>query len=404
MCAIFGFINTKFKDETILQNMSKSLLHRGPDSQKYFIHKNIYMGFNRLSIVDLSKNSMQPIMSEDKNIILTMNGEIYNYIELRDELIQKGYRFISNGDAEVLLYCYLEYGLKETLKKINGMYAISIYDKRDDSFYLVRDRLGKKPLYYQYVNNSLIYASELKAIKVHPEFSKKINQDSLYYYLLLEGIPAPYTIYKNIYKLEPGSYLKWENGKIYKKVYWNISFKSKININNQKAINIFRDILNNSFLIRQRVDVKKALFLSGGLDSTLMAKLFFENNISIRAITSIVDNQKISEERYAKIVAKRYNLILETINIKLTINDINRSISKIDEPFSDSAILPTFEMSKKINQLGYRVVFTGDGGDELLNGYSLKQEYYKIFNIFYKFNFIMKNYRLLRILNPKYRV
>jgi len=404
MCAIFGFMDTRSKNINILQKMSKTLLHRGPDNQKFFIDKNIYMGFNRLSIVDLSNNSMQPMINDDKNIILTMNGEIYNYIELKDELIKKGYNFKSNGDAEVLLYYYIEYGLDKTLQKINGMYSIAIYDKRDGSFYLIRDRMGKKPLYYQCVKDSLIYASELKGIKSHPDFISEINEDPIYYYLLLEGIPAPYTIYKHTNKLEAGSYVKYKDGKITKKKYWDLSFKEKILINEDEAFCSFNNILNDSFLVRQRIDVKKALFLSGGLDSTLIAKLFFDNKTNIKAITSIVDNQNINEEQYAKIVANRYKLDFETTKIQLPIDDINTYISKLDEPFADSAILPTFAMSKNIHNAGYKVVFTGDGGDELMNGYSTKQEYFKLFNVFYKFNFLQKNYTQLKLINPKYRV
>ncbi|NOQ32284.1 MAG: asparagine synthase (glutamine-hydrolyzing) [Helicobacteraceae bacterium] len=408
MCGIAGFIHTKNGSLEVLKQMQAAIYHRGPDEQRSLEFNHAFIGFNRLSIIDLSSASMQPIYHEESKIVLSFNGEIYNFLELKEDLLEKGYTFSSEGDAEVLLKTYLEYGLEDTLSKINGMFAISIYHIKEDRLILARDRMGKKPLYYQHINNSVIYASELNALKKHPNFISELEPTSAQRYLIFGGVPAPYTMYKNTKKLEAGTYLVYENSKITIKRYWELSFKKKdYTISREEAYESFHKLLDSSFDIRKYADVPKALYLSGGIDSTIIAKLFNDQNLKIDSITSTFANKKSNEEKYAQEVINRYGFNSKKINIQLDQDELFTLMSKMHEPFADSAILPTMQMSKLVKELGYKVVFTGDGGDELLGGYHSSKDYSLQYEWLYKFftpmNLKTEKFSTLKYLNPKYK-
>jgi len=408
MCGIYGFVNTPQNNENIQKLMQNTIIHRGPDSQEYFINKDTCIGFNRLSIIDLDHRAMQPMISDDKKIILTFNGEIYNYKALRQELEKKGIEFQTQGDAEVLLKTYIEYGLEETLLKINGMFAIAIYHLENRKLILARDRLGKKPLYYQYLNGHIMYASELKSLQVHPDFSKELDKDSVQRYLIFGGIPAPYTMYKSTNKLEAGNYLIYENQKIKVKSYWSLDYRNKDHsISKECAYTEFSLLLKDSFMIRQDADVPKALYLSGGVDSTIMAKMFHDEKINIETITSTFENEKSNEEKYALEVINRYQMNSNKLLINLPYEKLNSLVDKLDEPFADAAVLPMMMMSEKVKELGYKVVFTGDGGDELLGGYHSKKDfslqYELLFNYLTPLNLHSNSFSTLKYLNPKYK-
>ncbi|NOQ32285.1 MAG: asparagine synthase (glutamine-hydrolyzing) [Helicobacteraceae bacterium] len=408
MCGIAGFINTKNGSLEVLKKMQAEIYHRGPDEQRSLEFNQAFIGFNRLSIIDLSSASMQPIYHEESKIVLSFNGEIYNFLELKEDLLEKGYTFNSEGDAEVLLKTYLEYGLDTTLEKINGMFAISIYHIKEDRLILARDRMGKKPLYYQHIDNSVIYASELNALKKHPNFISELEPTSAQRYLIFGGVPAPYTMYKNTKKLEAGTYLVYENSSITIKKYWELSFKNRdTSISREEAYETFHKLLNSSFDIRKYADVPKALYLSGGIDSTIIAKLFNDQNLKIDSITSTFENKKSNEEKYAQEVINRYGFNSKKINIELDQDELFALMSKMDEPFADSAILPTMQMSKLVKELGYKVVFTGDGGDELLGGYHSRRDYSPLFTVPFnhlsKYNIHKGSWSSLKYLNPKYK-
>lgn len=408
MCGIFGFVNTPNNDKSIIQRMQSKLIHRGPDQQSHFSNSVATLGFVRLSILDLDSRSMQPMVSEDKNVVLTFNGEIYNYKALKEELEQKDIIFKTKGDAEVLLQTYLYFGLEETLQKINGMFAIALYHTNEDKLILIRDRLGKKPLYYQHINGHTIYASELKSLQEHPNFINTIDSLNIKRYLIFGGIAAPYTIYKNSYKVKAGEYVIINKSKIETHSYWSLNFKNKdLSLNREDAYKEFQELLHNSFLIRQEADVKKALYLSGGIDSTILAKMFYDNKIDIQTITSTFENQKSNEEHYAQEVINKYNLASNKLHIDLEHEKLYSLLNKFDEPFADSAILPTMMMSELVRQLGYSVVFTGDGGDELLGGYHSTNDYSMknnlLYNLMTPLNIHTKKISTLKYLNPKYK-
>lgn len=408
MCAICGFINTPNQEKSTIEMMLSKLIHRGPNSKSHFSNSNATMGFTRLSIIDLSDRSMQPMFSKDKKIVLTFNGEIYNYKELRAELEREGISFATSGDAEVLLQTYLYYGLEKTLQKINGMFAIAIFHTDTEKLILVRDRLGKKPLYYQHINGHTIYASELKSLQVHPDFIATVDPLNSKRYLIFGGIAAPYTMYKNTFKVKAGEYVIIDKSKIETHTYWSLNFKEKnTSINREDAYIEFQELLQNSFLIRQDADVKKALYLSGGIDSSILAKMFYDNKIDIETITSTFKNQTSNEEHYAQEVIDRYKLSSNKLQIELEYEKLFSLLEKFDEPFADSAILPTMMMSELVNKMGYSVVFTGDGGDELLGGYHSTNDYSLrnnlLFNLITPLNIHTKKFSSLKYLNPKYK-
>src|SRR3989338_1497897 len=232
MCGIAGYFGQG--DRGILERMTNMLTHRGPDDvgfyvcSKYEKYENtksgsVGFGFRRLSIIDLSPLGHQPTESSDGNIVVIFNGEIYNFRELRQELEKKGYSFKSKSDTEIIIYCYAEYGT-DCFKKINGMFAIALYDKKNQRVILARDRLGKKPLYWSLYSNTLIFGSELKALMEHPLFKKEIDPASLNKYLAYDYIPTPHTIFKDVYKLEPGHFLVYEKETVVKTCFWDIRF------------------------------------------------------------------------------------------------------------------------------------------------------------------------------------
>ena len=408
MCGICGFTHTKNGDINTLKLMQKQMTHRGPDSMRSLHQNNAFIGFNRLSIIDLSDHAMQPMYAKEQGITLSFNGEIYNFQTLRLNLEKKGYNFNSQGDAEVLLYTYLEFGLEETLQKINGMFAISIYHEKEDKLILARDRMGKKPLYYQYFNKALIYASELNVLQKHPDFINELEPQNAHQYFIFSGLPAPYTMYKNIHKLKAGHYLIFEKGNIKIKKYWELNYLHKNqNITQNEASEQFHELLSDSFSIRKYADVPKALYLSGGIDSTILSKLFFDQKLPITCISSTFENKKANEEKYIDEVLKKYHFNSKKLQIKLPHEEMIEMLTNLDEPFADPAILPMIQMSKLVSDLGYKVVFTGDGGDELLGGYHSKADYSYKLQWLYKtmtpHNIHHKNFKVLKYLNPKYK-
>jgi len=224
MCGICGYIHLdriKRPQENILKGMMDTLAHRGPDDQGFHLKDNVALGHRRLSIIDLSTGH-QPMYNEDRTIVIVYNGEVYNFLELKEGLVRKGHIFRTHSDTEVIIHAYEEYG-EDCLKYFNGMFAFALWDSRSEKLFLARDRFGKKPLYYAIFDNQFIFASELKALLKHPSVKKEIDQDSLGMYLAYEYVPSPHSIFKNIYKLEPGSKLSYKDGEYKVSYYWDIS-------------------------------------------------------------------------------------------------------------------------------------------------------------------------------------
>lgn len=369
MCGIAGFVGNGNEED--LKRMIYSIRYRGPDYQGTSLIDNVGFAHARLSIIDLSPEAAQPFFSADRSITITFNGEIYNYLELKEELLRTGkYKFRTSSDTEVLPYLYQEYGEK-MFDKLNGMYALGIYDFNKKQLLLAKDRMGKKPLYYSIVNGTIVFASELKAVLQHPDTKKELNIDAINEYLTFDYIPTPNTIFKNIYKLEASHYLIFKDGKIAaKKPYWKATFQQS-DISFSAAIHKLDQLLNDATDRRLMSDVPLGVFLSGGLDSSTVAYYAQKNSSSTIKTFSVGFSEKsYDESNYAKIVAKQIGTehYEETLSADQSLKLIPEIISKLDEPFADPSIIPTYFLSKFTRKY-VTVALGGDGSDELLAGY-----------------------------------
>jgi len=369
MCGIAGIYdlnNLPTKNE--LDPMIDIMYHRGPDAKGSMKKGPIAMGMRRLSIIDLSENGNQPISNEDESITVVCNGEIYNYVELKDDLIKHGYNFKSDTDTEVLIYLYDLYGPK-MLQYLNGMFAFSIWDDKNNSLFLARDRMGIKPLYYTNMNNRFLYASELKSILMNNHANRSINKNSIADYLQIGYVPSKHTPYKDIYKLLPGHYIICDVGGVQIKRWWDMSRMNKKNtIPNKDIIDQF----DKSIYYRMRADVPVAGFLSGGLDSSLIvstaAKL---SNINFSTYNVKFEDSVFDESQFARTAAKHSDTKHHQVeaNIDDVINHLPLIIWHLDEPIADSAIVPAYLVSMFASK-DVKVCLSGLGGDELFGGYS----------------------------------
>jgi len=369
MCGICGFIGDNNLD--LLFKMREALKHRGPDEEGHFVNKEISLAHSRLKIIDLI-SGQQPMFNEDKSLVIVYNGEVYNFLELRNELEKYGHKFITKCDTEVILHSYEQWG-ENCLNYFNGMFAFAIYDLKNKKLFLARDRAGKKPIYYYYQNGLFIFASELKAILLHPTVKKKINYSALQEYLFFEYVPAPESIIENCYKLEGGHYLIFQNNKIKKKKYWDYSFNGynkEIRFNEAKE-ELLRH-LKKAIKYRLISDVPLGIFLSGGIDSstiiTLMSEIIPPENIKSFSIS--FDEKSFDESSYAEKIAKFIGSEHkeEKLSVKKMYEILPEIFTKIDEPFADPSIIPTYLLSKFTRKY-VTVALSGDGGDELFAGY-----------------------------------
>ncbi|RLA84384.1 MAG: asparagine synthase (glutamine-hydrolyzing) [Epsilonproteobacteria bacterium] len=380
MCGIFGFTNFKKQDLEQARKSLHTLEHRGPDQWNDFYNEDIYMGHQRLSILDLSEHGKQPMISEDKNIIITVNGEVYNFLELKEELKVK-YNFKSTSDSEVILYGYIEWGIDKLLKKIDGMYAISIYDKKDDLLYLARDRVGIKPLYYGNINNQLSWASELKAIQeLYNENILEYDYTAFYDFLTYLYIPTPKTMYNNIYKLEPAHYLKinTKTNEYIKIQYWQLEINycdDDIDTAKKKVYNLVKSSINEQMV----ADVPVGFFLSGGMDSSTVVALASQEHYDINTFSIGFTDKNHDETYFAEMLANRYKTkhTKKILDEKTTTNMFKNIRKWYDEPFGDTSCFPTFMVSELAKSKS-TVVLTGDGGDELFGGYNWYKSFEKL--------------------------
>jgi len=356
--------------------MVASLHHRGPDDKGTVVLESrsgrTGFGHARLSIIDLSPAGHQPMCNEDATVWITYNGEIYNHLELRGELERKGHVFTSHCDTEAIIHGYEEFG-EGIYSKLNGMFALALWDTKNQSLHLARDRYGKKPLYYHASNGSFVFASELKALLRHPGIKKTIDVRSLSRYLLHEYVPSPHSIMEGIHKLPPGHYLIMKDGNISIHPYWSISFgKSHTPEDPVLVGEMLLDRLKASIERRLMSDVPLGVFLSGGIDSSAIVALMSELVSSERIKTfSIGFNEpSFDESGYARSVARQFGTDHhEQILTPSTMVDILPEIwSFMDEPFADASIIPTYLLSK-FTRSQVTVALGGDGGDELFAGY-----------------------------------
>ena len=383
MCGICGYVNKKIIPDEILAKMNDTMYHRGPDdSGLWQIQQDEYaLGFaqRRLSILDLSELGHQPMLTEDGRLVITYNGEVYNFIELKKELTEKGFSFKSNCDTEVILAAYKQWGVS-CFSKFNGMFAIALYDMDSDKVILARDRMGKKPLYYYKNGSDFVFASELKPVMNYPDFHKDIDYESLGIFLTNKCILAPKTIFQNTYKLEAGKYMIYDckTASIEKnEYYWNL-----IDIFNKTEKSIYsleeakeelRNLLKDSVKRRMIADVPVGTFLSGGIDSTLISAVAQEIKGSpVDSFTIGFNDEERNEAPYAKDIAKHigtnhHELYISDEELLAQVKDI---ATYYDEPFSDSSQIPCMLVSR-VARDNVTVALSGDGGDEMCCGYSM---------------------------------
>lgn len=380
MCGICGFVSKQNISLEQLKKMNDTMYHRGHDDsgEEIFPMKNGYsigLAQRRLSILDLSPLGHQPMHSKDGRISVVYNGEIYNFQEIKAQL--SDYPFISTCDTEVIIAAYLKWGI-DCVDRFNGMFAICLYDRETEDVYLVRDRIGKKPLYYELDGGNLVFASELKPLMAREGFQKKIRTEVLSRYLFQQYINAPDSVFENVYKLEPGSILRFRYGEVKTWKYWDI--KEVYHRMQQNPVTDFaqakaelKELLNKSVTSRMIADVPLGAFLSGGYDSSLMTAIAQANSSEpVKTFSIGFHEERYNEALYAKEVAKH----LGTNHTELYISEkemfeMVESIPQYyDEPFADSSQIPSMLVSKLAKE-DVTVVLSGDGGDEFFCGYNI---------------------------------
>ena len=374
MCGIAGIYNynqSRPIDANSLRKMTGVLYHRGPDDEGHFIDNNVGLGFRRLSIIDL-KSGHQPLCDNSKRYWITFNGEIYNFQELRKNLQHKGYDFKTNTDTEVIVNLYAEYR-EECLQYLRGMFAFVIWDKKEKTLFGARDRMGIKPFYYYSDNEKFVWASEIKSILTNEDIEIHINPFAIDQYLTYGYILRNFSIYKEIKKLEPGSFFLIkpnEMGQINTKRYWTLSFQPDFSKAYTQWKEELREELAQSVKMRMISDVPLGAFLSGGIDSSsVVALMGLQSSQPVKTFSIGFKEQSYNELQYARVVANKYNtehheLIIEPESIDL----LPKLVNAYDEPFSDSSAIPTYYVSKFAKE-NVTVALSGDGGDELFAGY-----------------------------------
>lgn len=395
MCGLAGFIKNDISinpvnAENLAIKMSKLLKHRGPDNQSFWksFDNEIYFSHSRLSILDLSNRGNQPMASKSGRYVISYNGEIYNHMKIREVLNQNAFNsWSSTCDTETLIEAIEVLGIEKTLNLIEGMFAFSLWDKKEKTLYLARDRFGQKPLYYGFVNSSFVFGSELNVIKCFPKFNKKISNDALNLFLNYSYIPEPYSIFENIYKLKPGEVLKINLSKVdyknrsdlknlvEKKKWFNIHKAKKIdydlkNLNN--CVDFLDNLLKKSISQTLVSDLPVGSFLSGGVDSSLVSAIAQKlSNKKIETFSVGFENDDFNEAVYAREVSNHIKsnhneLIISSEKIDNVFSSI---IDVYDEPFADSSQIATSIISNFAREK-VKVVLTGDGADELFGGYN----------------------------------
>jgi asparagine synthase (glutamine-hydrolysing) len=377
MCGITGvlhFDNDRKVVGSILQKMTDVIRHRGPDGEGFFINDNIGLGHRRLSIIDLATGD-QPMYNRDNSIALVFNGEIYNYVELREELRNYGIHFRTNSDTEVVIKAYEKWGV-DCLNRLNGMWAFALWDDNKKELFLSRDRVGEKPLFYTVFDNSFVFGSEIKVLFKYG-IPREPDLEFLELYLFLTNIPEPHSFFKGVKKLQAGHYIIVKDGIVSEKKYWDLPEIDEDNMLNDKReiYDKFEYLLKDSVKIRMRSDVPFGAFLSGGLDSSSIVALMAElSNYPVETFTIGFHEKAFDESRLAQEVSERFST---HHNHNYVVPDsfdeaLNRAVFHYDEPFGDSSAIPTGYISKYARQR-VKMVLTGDGGDEVLSGYNSYQ-------------------------------
>ena len=367
MCGFVGFIGTVDDREQVLENMMQTIVHRGPDSEGKYVDEDAALGFRRLSIIDLSEVGDQPLYNEDRTLVLTFNGEIYNYQELREELLAAGHAFASNTDSETLLHGYEEWGEK-LVDRLRGMYAFVIWDTKKKRMFGARDIFGIKPFYYARMNGTFLYGSEIKAFMEHPKFEKVFNEAALGNYLSFQFVPTNETFFKGVFCLQPGHYFVYENGRMKITRYFEPHFTGDTKKSFQEVVDDVEETMKESVAMHKISDVEVASYLSSGVDSSYLTYLGQVD----RTFTVGFDEGKYSEIQDAKEFAASIHMkndakVITPEEYWDRLSDIQYYM---DEPVADPAAIALYFLSEEASKK-VKVVLSGEGSDELFGGYNI---------------------------------
>ena len=375
MCGICGALRLDSQPdlEDRVDLMNRALIHRGPDSQGQFARNGASLAVRRLAVIDL-KTGDQPIANEDQSLWIVFNGEIYNYRELAGQLQQQGHRFRTKSDTETVLHAYEEYGTA-TPQQLKGMFAFAIFDTRDRSLFLARDRFGEKPLFYYPEAQGLVFSSELRSLMEWPDLPRKTDHEALAHYLRVGFTPTPLTMFQSIYELPPGCWLRWSNGQVRTQEYYTPDYHPAPELEDEKeAIEAVREALTKAVRRQMVSDVPLGAFLSGGIDSSaVVATLQALSPEPIKTFTIRFEEATYDESPIARAVAQHLGTDhreIKVANAGFLPEDLWRIIDHVGAPFADSSAIPTFVLSKHVRE-EVTVCLTGDGGDEMFGGYTV---------------------------------
>ena len=368
MCGIVGFTNTADNADKIIEDMMDRIRHRGPDASGKYVDGDIALGHRRLSIIDVSASGDQPIYNEDSSLVIVFNGEIYNYKDIREDLVRAGHSFRTNTDTEVLIHGYEEYGTK-LLNKLRGMFSFVIWDKNKKELFGARDFFGIKPMYYARMGNTFMFGSEIKSFLAHPDFNKELNTSVLESYLTFQYSPTYETFFKNVYKLPPAHYFLYSNGNFEMKRYWDVNFEADDAPSLDDWVERISDTFHNSVEAHKIADVEVGSFLSSGVDSSYVAAVA---DVDKTFTVGFGNDEKYNEIGWAKNFSKAIGK--ENTSKVISPEEYWNSISMIqyhmDEPLADpSAVALYFVCNIASDKL--KVVLSGEGADEIFGGYNV---------------------------------
>ncbi len=370
ICGIFHFEKSRTADDGLLVAMRDLMVHRGPDDAGHYIDGPIGLAHRRLSIIDLSTGH-QPMFNEEGTVAIVYNGEVYNYIEIKNELIKKGHNFRTRSDTEVIIHAYEEFG-EQCVEKFRGMFAFALWDKRNEKVLIVLDRLGIKPLFYTEVDGTLVFASEIKSILLYPGIERALDFESLDLYLSLRYVPGPLTMFHNIFKLLPGHMMVATPEGTEIRKYWDVEFTPSDTVLGETHLEEFREILEESIRIRLRSDVPLGVFLSGGVDSSSVVALMSQMVSAPIKTFSVGYPEKMADNEFdfARRVADRFHTDHHEFRLSPVdfLDFIPKLVWHLDEPVADSSTIPLYYISKLAREF-VTVILSGEGADEILAGY-----------------------------------
>ena len=368
MCGIAGCVSAGAPDAGLVTKMCDALVHRGPDGEGSHVDEHAAIGMRRLAIIDVAGGD-QPVYNEDRTVAAVLNGELYNYRELRDSLRRRGHRFTSESDTECLVHLYEEYG-DGLVDRLRGMFAFAVWDAAGRRLLLARDRVGKKPLYWRADGDSLVFGSELKSLIQDPAMPREVDPVALHHYLTYQYVPAPWSILRDVRKLPPGHLLVWRDGRHEVRRYWRLDCTPRTVTDEREAAEELRDKLLDATRVRMVSERPLGAFLSGGLDSSaVVAAMARQAAGRVKTFSVGFEEQDFDERRYARKLAEWYGTDHHEMVVRPSALDVLPTLAwHFDEPFADSSAIPSFYVAK-MSRERVTVVLNGDGGDEVFGGY-----------------------------------